>query len=1072
MEKKKVKKIIISVGIILLIILCLFVRSCTKRQAELRAKALEAQRLALEAELRRRAEQAEFARRMALLASQPKLYSLAVADLKGGTVVPSVFEAYAGQEIRLEVNADEGKVLTRNSLRYSVDGRNQIISGSKFTMPESDVIVSAKFENSLDGIYIDPRSRIHGNVSISKDDDARVHISLKPHRGYEVQDVTVTDEPCSGSEHLFSFIKDKDRDAHILVTWQPLEYSIEYDLNGGSFSQDSTPISSYFTSDERYSLETPERFGYSFAGWQDNNKKKIFSIAPNTTGELALKALWKADFYELSFFYDDKNSRTINYTVEDTINFEVSSKKGYSFDGWYELCDEIQPSLVAGIEKGNIGDRVFYAQWKPVVYEVKYNCAGGSIVNELSAIKEYVIADKSYELPVAKRDGYKFSGWREASSSYKLVTSIEPDTVGNLTFTAEWYPERYSIKFLDKDGSRLFDDRSYTIEQNLYLPVPKKNGWVFTGWKESNSAEDSYSSIKAGSFGNKILYAQFKPEDDTIYMHLYGSGYKETIKTALYNREMPTFTIENPVRDGWQFIGWYADSGRSRKVTGTIPKGSTGDKNFYALWKCTVTFDSLGGRDCSSRTVSSSAPFLGTLPETQRDCYTFDGWYSDKEFKHRLYENSRITKNTTAYAHWIPVPYSIVYRTNGGELPSSYVSEYTVETPQTALPVPKKEGFGFAGWYADPTFKTPVEVAARLQAAESRKLFERTLKRKKAAVTISATDKTNADTVISKKQPFDSALSTLDVIYERQEELPVDITPSNDLTLYAKWFRFDAKVVPAGRYIRSADALQIEDIPYDLEVSTSEISRSTYLAVMGEDPSDDSKSTYDNEDEQMMNPVQNVSWFDALVFCNKLSLMNGLTPAYKIKGSTNPDDWGPVPINNDEEWVAVEWNKNSNGYRLPTEQEWMWCAMGGPVITRDLNKDGVNIVGYTKKFAGQDTFDNKSVKKIKDYVWYTSNSKAKTHVSGLTEANEVGLQDMSGNVWEWCWDPFVFREDDNISEKEKESINTGIYYRSIRGGSWYSFSSLCSVSARLSLNIYGRNGITGFRVVRMIKKIK
>ena len=144
---------------------------------------------------------------------------------------------------------------------------------------------------------------------------------------------------------------------------------------------------------------------------------------------------------------------------------------------------------------------------------------------------------------------------------------------------------------------------------------------------------------------------------------------KETVKVSLYNREMPTFTIENPVRDGWQFMGWYADANRTRKVTGTIAKGTTGDKNFYALWKCTVTFDSLGGRDCASRTISSSSPVIGALPETQRDCYTFDGWYSDKEFTHRLYENSRITKDTTAYAHWIPVPYSIVYRTNGGELP-------------------------------------------------------------------------------------------------------------------------------------------------------------------------------------------------------------------------------------------------------------------------------------------------------------------------------------------------------------------------------------------------------------------
>ena len=104
MEKKKVKKIVIGVGIILLIILCLLIRSCNKRKAELEAKRLEAQRLALEEELRRQAE--EEARRLAELNALPKLYSLSVADLKGGTIVPSVFEAAAGQEIKLEITPD------------------------------------------------------------------------------------------------------------------------------------------------------------------------------------------------------------------------------------------------------------------------------------------------------------------------------------------------------------------------------------------------------------------------------------------------------------------------------------------------------------------------------------------------------------------------------------------------------------------------------------------------------------------------------------------------------------------------------------------------------------------------------------------------------------------------------------------------------------------------------------------------------------------------------------------------------------------------------------------------------
>ena len=219
-----------------------------------------------------------------------------------------------------------------------------------------------------------------------------------------------------------------------------------------------------------------------------------------------------------------------------------------------------------------------------------------------------------------------------------------------------------------------------------------------------------------------------------------------------------------------------------------------------------------------------------------------------------------------------------------------------------------------------------------------------------------------------------------------------------------------------------------------------------YCSYGGSSPSSD----YGDGDNY---PAYYVSWYDALVYCNKRSINEGLTPCYRINEETDPSKWGTVPTSSDSTWNAVVCDWNANGYRLPTEAEWEYAARAGNNTTSSTIYSGTT-----------------SSSSLGDYAWYTNNSSGKTHEVGTKKANSFGLYDMSGNVWEWCWNWYTSSYD---TTKEGGSDPTGALsgsYRVYRGGSWNSSSDSCSVSSRSSLSPYYRNYYLGFRLVRASSK--
>lgn len=214
--------------------------------------------------------------------------------------------------------------------------------------------------------------------------------------------------------------------------------------------------------------------------------------------------------------------------------------------------------------------------------------------------------------------------------------------------------------------------------------------------------------------------------------------------------------------------------------------------------------------------------------------------------------------------------------------------------------------------------------------------------------------------------------------------------------------------------------IKMVDIPdRDFQMINTEVTQKLYTAIMGRNP-----SWFKGDN----NPVECVSRYDAIYFCNKLSEKFGFTPVYAVDGKTDVTTWNYTPHNRNSIRGNVTQNINANGFRLPTWEEWEYAARGG----------------QNYKYAGSNYLD--------EVGWYSNNSGNRTHPVAQKKANGYGLYDMSGNVWEMCWD---FRR-------------YGGGDRDYCGGSWYSGDSYCEVDFRGGSDAYSLSHL-GFRLVRTIK---
>ena len=352
----------------------------------------------------------------------------------------------------------------------------------------------------------------------------------------------------------------------------------------------------------------------------------------------------------------------------------------------------------------------------PLQYNITYNLNGGSNVNNP---RGYTDESEAITLKNPTKKGYTFTGWTGSNGTTPQITvTIAKGSTGDKTYTANFKADTYTIKY-NLNGGTANNPTTYTIESNtITINNPTKSGYNFAGWTGSNGSTPQMTiTIPKGSTGNKEYTASYVVvtvnNDYTIKYNLNGgSNPNNPVK---YNANTASFTLKNPTRNGYDFLGWTGSNGKTPQTTVTIPKGSTGNKEYTANFKIKIykiTFDNQGATSAGTKEswyihntvrdvtyggkvyknmyyyadVNCTNPYANTaITKPTKTGYTFGGYFTGKNGSGTQYVNAsggyinnvyKTAGNKTLYAKWTPNKIKITLNKNGGSGGDTYFWYY------------------------------------------------------------------------------------------------------------------------------------------------------------------------------------------------------------------------------------------------------------------------------------------------------------------------------------------------------------------------------------------------------------
>lgn len=520
----------------------------------------------------------------------------------------------------------------------------------------------------------------------------------------------------------------------LYAQWQPAEYSITYDLKGGSLSNQKT---SYNVETATFTIPQPTKNGYTFTGWTGSNGTTPQTNVTVTKGSMDNKtytANWSPIKYSITYNLDggSLSGQKTEYTIE-TEDFTIPqpTKKGYIFSGWTGSNGSTAQKNVT-IKKGSTGNRAYTANWAKNAYNLKiigfldgsYNANvtgygtfdvyinGVQAANDCSFYNNTIPYGSKWEIKdIRTTTGHYYNGIRLGSATGTLE---DKDTIVTLDFSTKKTVVTFYRNYNSSDSINESQTFVYGSPNQAFANINwKRQGYTLIGWSEDRNATtkmyDLTYPVSNGWILSKThdqasstvaLYSVWQRDTYSISYDLKG-GSINTAPTS-YNVETGTFTIPQPTKNGYTFTGWTGSNGKVPNTSVSIQKGSVGNRSYTANWApitYSITYDLKGGT--ASNLVNSynieTASF--SIPQPTKDGYTFTGWSGTgiQSSSKNVTVNQGSIGNRTYTANWTPVNYGITYNLNGGTA-SGLKTSYTVETASFTLATPVKSGYTFIGW--------------------------------------------------------------------------------------------------------------------------------------------------------------------------------------------------------------------------------------------------------------------------------------------------------------------------------------------------------------------------------------
>jgi uncharacterized repeat protein (TIGR02543 family) len=503
---------------------------------------------------------------------------------------------------------------------------------------------------------------------------------------------------------IWNFKLDKipARDFTLIAQFIAEDQTITFDTDGGSSVEDIVALTDSPIDLDR--VTTPTKKGYQFIGWFDENDKQITGTIKMPAGGMSLKAKWTASDQVIIFNTDGGTSvASLLLKTNETfdIDDQITTRAGYTFDGWYDEANE----LVTGVQTVKAGGATYEAKWTAQDQTITFDLNGGDPTTQPESITAPTDSEVELDnITQPTRSGYQFIGWFDEND--KQITGMIKMPAGGLKLKAKWQAEEQLIQFNANGGTsipalRLTVDETYDLDQQ----VTSRAGYSFQGWY--NEADERVSGVQTVIKGGATYTANWQAEDQTIVFDVNGgdvSTQPESI-TAPTDSDINLDEISLPTRAGYQFIGWFAGD---HQVTGiiTMPAGGMKLKAKWLADEQTIQFKTDGGTPVTTLTVKTGETYDLDKQITLKAGYLFLGWYNEVD---ELVTGKQIATHGGALytAKWKAADQTITFDINGGDpasQPAAIKAPSNSKVDLAKVKQPTRTGYTFTGWHNNKTY--------------------------------------------------------------------------------------------------------------------------------------------------------------------------------------------------------------------------------------------------------------------------------------------------------------------------------------------------------------------------------